>query len=77
MKFGEVCRVRALFPVERVKDAVQVADSVKTSAWSVSEGGNHANTQDRRMLLSEARASPPLILGVMINSSTVTFESST
>jgi hypothetical protein len=34
-------------------------------------------SQDKRRLLSDARAVPPLIFGTMINSSTVTFESST
>lgn len=34
-------------------------------------------TQDRRRLLSEARAVPPLIFGTMVNSSTVMPESST
>src|SRR5213083_2578623 len=34
-------------------------------------------SQDRRRFLSEARAAPLLLLGTMINSSTVTSESST
>src|SRR5207302_11345827 len=33
--------------------------------------------QDRRRLLREARALPPLIFGTIVNSSTVTLESST
>ncbi|MGD0599788.1 MAG: hypothetical protein ABR988_08195 [Terriglobales bacterium] len=36
-----------------------------------------ATTQDRRRLLSEARAAPRLVSGTMTNSRTVTSESST
>jgi hypothetical protein len=41
------------------------------------DGKSLARSQDKRKLLSEARAAPPPIFGTMINSSTVTFESST
>ena len=38
---------------------------------------NMVASQDRRRLLREPRALPPLVLGTIVNSSTVTFDSST
>src|SRR5579864_6405403 len=38
---------------------------------------SHRFIQDKRKLLSEARAAPPLMLGMFVNSSTATSESST
>src|ERR1039457_1647450 len=38
---------------------------------------NSVPGQERRKFLSEARAAPPLMFGTMVNSSTVTFDSST
>ncbi len=44
---------------------------IPVKGWGKSPG------QDRRRLLSEARAGLPLVFGTMVNSSAVTFESST
>jgi hypothetical protein len=63
MKNTNARRVTAPGILEQVLRSLRIEDVV--------------TTQDRRKLLSEARAVPPLIFGTMVNWSTVMPESST